>query len=87
MRQVKEKLRMRLWPDPKDHLLSIQSKIAVCTSVCLCVGLPVRLRPPQLGLDPETYGPLPSLSWGGSDDGLDQTVSKLETKSGCEISF
>ena len=44
----------------------------------------------KLGLDLETHGPLPSLSWGGSHEYPDQPVSVLETKwirSGCEISF
>ncbi len=45
----------------------------------------------QAGAGPrEPSGPLPSLSWGGSDECLDQPVSILETKwirSGREISF
>ncbi len=44
----------------------------------------------KLGLDPETHDPLPSLSWGGSDECPDQPVSILETKwirFRCKISF
>ena len=44
----------------------------------------------RLGLDPETHGPLPSLSWGVSEECPDQPVWILETKwiwYRCEISF
>ncbi len=34
----------------------------------------------KLWLDPETHGPLSSLSWGGSEECPDQPVSILETK-------
>ncbi len=34
----------------------------------------------ELRLDPETHGPLPSLSWGGSEECPDQPVSKVKTK-------
>ncbi len=43
----------------------------------------------KLWLNPETHSPMLSLSWRGSEEYLDQPVSRVKTKciqSGCKVS-